>query len=81
MSVTQNAACNCEIELILTYLGYSTCLVSHLKSAHFHELCPARFTSSLKLLFSPGHGMGAPLSSYPEVALYTFHRQTDRQTD
>src|SRR6218665_2506657 len=49
-------------------------IVSHLKSALFHGICPARFISSLKLLFSPGPGMGAPLSSYLEVALYKFHR-------
>ena len=44
--------------------------VSHLKSALFHVVCSARFTSSLKLSFSPGYGLGAPLSSYLEVALY-----------
>src|SRR6218665_1754296 len=44
--------------------------VSHLNSS----LCPARFISSSKLLFS----LGAPLSSYSEVALYKFHRQIDR---
>src|SRR6218665_2219923 len=49
-------------------------IVSHLKSAFFHGICPARFTGSLKLLFSPGPGLGAPLSSYLEVALYKFHR-------
>src|SRR6218665_761160 len=49
-------------------------IVSHLKSALFHGICGARFTSSLKLLFSPGPGLGAPLSSYLEVALYKFHR-------
>src|SRR6218665_3271617 len=49
-------------------------IVSHLKSALFHGICPARFTSSLKLLFLPGPGLGAPLSSYLEVALYKFHR-------
>src|SRR6218665_2712886 len=49
-------------------------IVFHLKSALFHGICPARFTSSLKLLFSPGPGLGAPLSSYLEVALYKFHR-------
>src|SRR6218665_266092 len=48
--------------------------VSHLKSALFHGICPARFTSSSKLLFSPRPGLGAPLSSYLEVALYKFHR-------
>jgi len=32
------------------------------------------FTSSLKLLFSPGPGLGAPLSSYLEMALYKCHR-------
>src|SRR6218665_2724927 len=48
--------------------------VSHLNSALFHRICPARFTSSLKLLFSPRPGLGAPLSSYLEVALYKFHR-------
>src|SRR6218665_1335967 len=37
--------------------------VSHLKSALFHGICPARFTSALKLFFSPGPGLGAPLSS------------------
>src|SRR6218665_3225462 len=51
-------------------------IVSHLKSALFHGICPARFTSSLKLLFSPGPGLGASLSSYLEVALYKFHRHT-----
>src|SRR6218665_282380 len=51
-------------------------IVSHLKSALFHGICPARFTSSLKLSFSSGPGLGAPLtlSSYLEVALYKFHR-------
>src|SRR6218665_3686189 len=49
-------------------------IVSHLKSALFHGICPARFTSSLKLLFSPGPGLGVPLSSYLEVAIYKFHR-------
>src|SRR6218665_93133 len=49
-------------------------IVLHLKSALFHGICPARFTSSLKLIFSPGPGLGAPLSSYLEVALYKFHR-------
>src|SRR6218665_1792287 len=48
--------------------------VMALKSALFHGICPARFTSSLKLLFLPGPGLGAPLSSYLEVALYKFHR-------
>ena len=48
--------------------------VSHLKSALFHRICPARFISSLKLLFSPGPGLGVPLSSYLEVVLYKFHR-------
>ena len=51
-------------------------IVSHLKSALFHGICPARFTSSLKLLFSSGPGLGAPLSSYMylEGALYKCHR-------
>ena len=49
-------------------------IVFHLKSALFHGICPARFISFLKLLFSPGSGLGAPLSSYLEVALYKFHR-------
>ena len=49
-------------------------IASHLKSALLHGICPARFTSSLKLLFSPGPGLGAPLSSYLEGALYKFHR-------
>ena len=44
----------------------------------FHGICPARFTSSLKLLFSPGPGLGVPLSSYLEVALYKYRRQIDR---
>jgi len=48
--------------------------ISHLKSALFHRICPAHFTSSLRLLFSLGPGLGAPLSSYFEVALYKFHR-------
>src|SRR6218665_981357 len=39
-------------------------IVSHLKSALFHGICPARFTSSLTLLFSPGPRLGAPLSRY-----------------
>src|SRR6218665_684999 len=56
-------------------------IVSHLKPALFHGICPARFTSPLKLLFSPGPGLGAPLSSYLEVALYKFHRKTDKQTN
>src|SRR6218665_3073760 len=47
---------------------------SHLTSALFHGICPARFTSPLNLLFSPGSGLGAPLSSYLEVAIYKFHR-------
>ena len=33
-----------------------------LNSAHFHWICPACFSSSLKLLFSPGPGLGAPVS-------------------
>src|SRR6218665_55555 len=49
-------------------------IVFHLKSALFHGICPPRFTSFLKLLFSSGPGLGAPLSSYLEVALYKFHR-------
>ena len=49
-------------------------LVDHLNSALFHGICPAHFTSSLKLLSSPGPGLGTPLSSYLEVALYKFHR-------
>jgi len=48
--------------------------VSHPNSALFHGICPARFTSSLKLLFSHGFGLGAPLSSYLDVALYKLHR-------
>src|SRR6218665_2882873 len=40
-----------------------------LKSALFLGICPARFTSSLKLCISPGPGLGAPLS-HLEVALY-----------
>ena len=32
------------------------------------------YIHTLKLLFSPGPGLGAPLSSYLEVALYKFHR-------
>ena len=52
----------------------TTLIVSHLKSALFHGICPARFTSSLKLLFSPRPVLGAPLSSYLEGALYKFHR-------
>jgi len=48
--------------------------VSHLNSALFHGICPAHFTSSLKLLFSPRPGLGAPLGSYLEVVLYKFHR-------
>jgi len=47
--------------------------VSHPKSALFHGIGPARFTTSLKLLFSLGPGLGVPLSSYPEVALYKFN--------
>src|SRR6218665_2170747 len=47
-------------------------IVSHLKSALFHGICPARFTSSLKLLFSPGPGLGAPLSSYLEWRYINF---------
>src|SRR6218665_2615964 len=49
-------------------------IVFHLKSAFLHGISPARITSSLKLLFSPGPGLGAPLSSYLEMALYKFHR-------
>ena len=45
-----------------------------LNSALFHGICPARFTSSSKLLFSPERGLGAPLSSYVEMALYEFLR-------
>src|SRR6218665_4082166 len=48
-----------------------------ISQALFHGICPARFTSSLKLLFSPGPGLGAPPSNYLEVALYKFHRQID----
>ena len=46
--------------------------VSDLKSTLFHGICTSHFTSSLKLLFLPG--LGVPLSSYLEVALYTFLR-------
>ena len=49
--------------------------VSHLNYALFHGICPVRFTSSLKPLFSPGPWLGTPLSSYLEMALYKFHRQ------
>ena len=48
--------------------------VSHLNSTLFRGTSPVRFTSSLKLLFLPGPGLRAPLSSYLEVALYKFHR-------
>jgi len=48
--------------------------VSHLNSALFLGICPVRFTSSLKPLFSSRPGLVAPLSSYIEVALYKFHR-------
>ena len=48
--------------------------VSHLNSALFHGICPVCFTSSLKPLFSPGPGLGVPLSSYLEVVLYKFQR-------
>src|SRR6218665_293814 len=49
--------------------------VSHLNSALFHGMCPARSISSLTLLFSlgPGLAVAAPLSSYLEVALYKCH--------
>ena len=65
----------CSASYIFFVLGLVIILlVSHLKSAFFHGICPARFTSSLKLLFSPGPWLGAPLSSYLEGALYKFHR-------
>src|SRR6218665_1755478 len=54
--------------------------VSHLNSALSHGICPARFTSALKLLFSPGPGLGEPLSSYIEVALYKYPRQLSFDT-
>ena len=50
--------------------------VSHLNSALCHGIYLVRFTSSLRPLFSSG--LGAPLSSYTEVALYKFHRSIDR---
>ena len=46
----------------------------------FHGICPARFTSSLKLLFSPGPGLGAPLSSYLEVK-WRYINSIDRYLD
>src|SRR6218665_2991467 len=49
-------------------------MVSHMNPALFHGICPAPFTTSLKLLFSLGPGLRAPLSSYLEVALYKFHK-------
>jgi len=52
-------------------------MVSHLNSALFHGIWPALFTSSLQLLFSPGPGLGAPLGSYVEMALYKFNRLID----
>jgi len=52
--------------------------VSHLNSALFHRICPACFASSSKLLFSPRPGLGAPLSSYLEVALHKSQRYIDR---
>src|SRR6218665_3041972 len=48
--------------------------VSHLSSVLFLGNCPVCFSSSFKPLFSPDPGLGAPLSSYLEVALYKFHR-------
>ena len=45
----------------LTRLWVMLGTVSHLNSALFHGICPARFTSSLKLLFLPG--LVAPPSS------------------
>jgi|SRR6218665_2524913 len=42
--------------------------------ALFHGIYPVNFTSYSKLLFSPGPGLGEPLSSYLEVVLYKFHR-------
>ena len=63
-----------DLDLQLYYANitsYKSVDVNKLCSIHH---CPARFTSCLKLLFSPGPGLGAPLSSYLEGALYKFHR-------
>src|SRR6218665_3236216 len=43
-------------------LNYASCSVSE-----------SRFVQ-LRFYFSPGPGLGAPLSSYLEVMLYKFHR-------
>src|SRR6218665_1419403 len=60
------------------FVGYlspiRTNSLPHLNPALFHEICPVPFTSSLKLLFSPTPGFGAPLSNYLEVVLYKFHK-------
>ena len=78
LAVCRNLCSTAWDEIVVRFARTSTTLiVSHLKSALFHGICPARFTSSLKLLFLPGPGLGAPLSSYLEVALYKFHRQID----
>jgi len=50
-------------------------------STFFHEICPVPFTSSLKLLFSPRPGLGTPVCSYLEVALYKFHRYIDKDEE
>src|SRR6218665_3573031 len=53
-------------------IGPSRLWVPLLGIASHLRICPAPYTSSLKLLFLPG--LEAPLSSYLEVALYKFHR-------
>src|SRR6218665_982052 len=53
-------------------------IVSHLKSALFHGICPARFTSCLKLLYSPGPGLGVETDrisfsfSAPKLQIFQF---------
>jgi len=62
--------CSLLYNSIVVLLRYWLCSGGDAGDTLGRYFLQARFTSPLKLLFSPGPGLGAPLSSYLEVVLY-----------